>query len=40
LLRLPGRGRCEPAHQRSRHIKGMLDVGFALGDISGPALRH
>lgn len=40
LLHLPGRGGCEPAHQRSRHIEGMLDISFALGDISGPALRH
>jgi len=40
LLRLPGRGSGEPAHESSRHIEGMLDIGFALGDISGPALRH
>lgn len=40
LLRLASRGCGEPAHQRGCHIQGMLDVGFALGDISGPALRH
>lgn len=40
LLRLPGRGSGEPAHESSRHIQGVLDVGFAISDISGPALRH
>ena len=40
MLHLAGRGRGKPAHQRGRHIEGMLDINFALGDISGFALRH
>ncbi|WP_329889830.1 hypothetical protein [Stenotrophomonas sepilia] len=40
MLDLTSRGRGKPAHQRGRHIKGMLDINFALGDISGFALSH
>lgn len=38
-MRLPCRGCCEPAHQRGCDIKSVLDIGFALGDISRLALR-
>lgn len=37
---LAQQGCCEPAQQRSGHIEGMLDIHFAIGDISGAALRH
>jgi len=37
---LASRGCGKPAHQRGRHIKGVLDIGFAFGDVSGSALRH
>ncbi|KAB7779857.1 hypothetical protein CEK66_05885 [Xanthomonas sp. LMG 12460] len=37
---MPGRGRGKSAYQRGRHIEGMLDINFALGDISGFALSH
>lgn len=37
---LTGRRRSKPARQRGRYIEGMLDINFALGDISGFALRH
>ncbi|UEQ16131.1 hypothetical protein [Xanthomonas phaseoli] len=40
MLRLPGRRCGEPAKKRGGDIKGMLDIGFALGDISGSALRY
>jgi len=39
-MRLAGRRCGETAKERGRHIKGMLYIGFALGDISGSALRH
>ncbi|WP_329809822.1 hypothetical protein [Stenotrophomonas sp. SMYL8] len=37
---MASRGCGEPAHQCGRYIKGVLNIGFALGDISGPALRY
>ncbi|WP_017158373.1 hypothetical protein [Xanthomonas phaseoli] len=39
-MRLPGRGCSEPAHQSGGYIQGVLNIGFAIGDISGSALRY
>lgn len=39
-MRLPSRGCSEPAHQRRCYIKGVLNIGFAIGNISGSALRY
>jgi len=40
MLHLAGGGCGETTHQRRRNIKGVLNVGFALSDISCSALRH
>ncbi|WP_329768179.1 hypothetical protein [Stenotrophomonas muris] len=38
-MNLTSRGRGKPAHQRGRHIEGMLDINLALCDVSCLALR-